>query len=326
MKRKQNFSFGFSDSLLAEVGGVSQEKLHFDVDAICLAHERIRPLAERLGVAPPRPHIAGFGYPHVASLGAEIVFAEGAEPNVRPLLHSVEEIDRLREPEDYLGSAIIRQRLQVVRDLKRRHPDTVNSIGHPLEGPITTAALLMGSDFFLLPYDDPRRAHKLLEFCVRSAIHYAEAISVELGAPIAPGGKGIPDDFAGMLPPNLFDEFVVPYWDGTYEGLKATSRSLHSELLRVEHLPFLPKAGISYYDPSADQYLTPELLRKHSPIKFQSSILSWHIRDLTAQQLQDRYREIAACEPEVITFSMDTLAAEPKIQALLAVAREMRGV
>ena len=39
----QNFSFDFSDSLIAEVGNVPQSALHLDVEAICKANEAIKP-------------------------------------------------------------------------------------------------------------------------------------------------------------------------------------------------------------------------------------------------------------------------------------------
>ncbi len=56
--RKQPYSFGFADSLLAELGDVPLDALHSDVDAICRCYEAIVPLAERLGVKPPRPRLA----------------------------------------------------------------------------------------------------------------------------------------------------------------------------------------------------------------------------------------------------------------------------
>ena len=46
---------------------------------------------------------------------------------------------------------------------------------------------------------------------------------------------------------------------------------LHSELLRVGHLPFLGQLNIGYFDPGTDQYLTPELLRQHCPARFHSA-------------------------------------------------------
>lgn len=323
MQRRQPFSFSFADSLLAQAGGVPLDALHRDVDAICRAHEAVKPIAERLGVQAPKPHLAGFGYTSLAAIGARVIFAEGSEPNVIPMIRTPQDIDHLREPKDYLAADLIQQRLRTLEELKKRHPDAANSIGHLLEGPVTTAALLMGPAFFTLPYDDPARAHKLLDFSVRTALNYAEAITRRLGGSIQPGPKGFPDDFAGMFPPKIFAEFVVPYWERIYQGLKTTQRSLHSELLRLEHMPFLKQLRIEYFDPSADQYLTDELLRQHCPCKFMRSIHSWHVRDLTATELQAMYRRMASFEPYLISFSMSRLEDEPKIRALLAVAREM---
>jgi hypothetical protein len=128
-----------------------------------------------------------------------------------------------------------------------------------------------------------------------------------------------------MFPPAQFAEFVVPYWEKLYDGLQATRRDLHSELLREEHLPFLKDLDIATYDPSADQYLTPELLREKCPVGFTGRIQSWHMRDLSAAELQDMYRRIASCEPVRISFYMKERADEEKIAAILEVARELAG-
>jgi len=320
-EKKQRFSFGFSDSLLAELGCVRQDELHRSVDAIYKAYESVRPLADRLGVKSPKPRIAGFCYPHIVALGAEVVFAEDSEPNVKPIIHSPEEIDSLKEPEDYLANKYIQERLRISDEIRRRYPDSPSFIGHLLEGPITTAVLLMGNDFLMLPYDDPERAHKLLQFCVKSALNYARVISKRLGNIFQ--SNGFPDDFAGMFPPDIFRQFVLPYWEQLFQERKATKRQIHTELLRIEHLPFLKELKIEYFDPGADQYLTPEQLNEHCPCKFQSRILSWHIHDLSADELESMYRKIAESKPYVISFSMSRLEDEPKIKRLLNVARKM---
>jgi len=322
----QPYSFGFCESLMAEHAGISLKSTHFDVAAILKAYDAIKPLAEELGVEAPRPRLAGFGYPHVAALGARVEFPEDGEPNVCPLIRAPEEIDALKEPENYLAAPLIQQRLKTCAELMKRRKDAVpDFIGHPLEGTLTTAVLLMGPDFFTLVYDDPKRAHRLLNFCTESALHYVAALRRHFNgnAPVAPGPRGIPDDFAGMLPPELFGEFVVPYWDRLYKGLHATERHLHSELLREAHLPFLRDLNIEYYDPSADQYLTPELLRRSCPCRFMSRIQSWDLRDLTAGQLENMYRKMAACNPYVIAFYMDDMGQTGKIKCLLKLAREM---
>ncbi|NQU10062.1 hypothetical protein HQ590_04685, partial [bacterium] len=61
------------------------------------------------------------------------------------------------------------------------------------------------------------------------------------------------------------------------------------------------------------------------PVPFQSEILSWHVRDLSAVQLQEIYRAVARCRPTVIVLSMTFLHEEPKIAALLETARELAG-
>ena len=320
----QPFSCGIADSAIAEAGQVPLDALHFDVDAILHAFDAIRPVAERLGIPAPLPKLAGFCYAPLAGLGLEIDFPRNSEPKPKPLISSPDEIDDLTGPDDYLASDVTQRRLAAARALKARCPDANTSIGHTVEGPVTTATLILGQGFFTLPYDAPDRAHKLLDFSVRSAVSYAKAISEHMGAPLAPGPRGIPDDFAGMLGPAMFGEFVVPYWNQLYEGLMATSRSLHSELLRVEHMRFLEQAQIGTFDPSADQYLTPELLRDHCPARFGLSLQNWHVDDLSATELQDRYRHLASFQPSSIGFSLARLDQEPKIQSLLEVAREMQ--
>lgn len=321
--RAQKFSFGIADTAAAEAGGYPLNELHSNVEAICACWDAMRPLAERLGIDPPRPHLAGFSYNHVSTLGAEVVFAEGAECNVVPCIKEPADIDILREPEDYMQAGVVPERLRTLEELQSKRDDAAGAIGHVYEGPVTTAGLLMGERFFTLPYEDPERAHKLLAFSTESAIHYYQAYTLHMGGKIGPHKVVIPDDFAGMLPPDLFGEFVVPYWKRLYEGLDANYRYMHSELLRPDHLPYLVEAGVEEYDPSADQYVTPELLQEVCPVPFTGRIQSWHFRDETVDQLVSRYRRIAACEPTLISFYMTSLWEEEKFGAVLAVAREL---
>jgi len=171
---------------------VPLDALHHDVDAICHAADAARPLAERLGVAPPKPHPAGFSYPHVSTLGAKVVFAEGSEPNVLPCISRPQDIDALREPDDYMACGAVPERLATLAELKRRRPDAAGTIGHAYEGLVTTAVLLMGSDFLMLPSDDPARAHKLLRFCVESAVNYTRALTAHFGGTLSPAAAACP--------------------------------------------------------------------------------------------------------------------------------------
>ena len=323
-RASQAWSFSFTDSLLAEIADVPQALLHYDVDAICRAYDAIVPVADRLGVPQPTPRLAGFAYTHVSTLGAKVLITpDSPEPYVYPCIESLEDIDRLKEPEDYLAAGVIPERLETLRKLKQRRPDAMNFIGHDYEGPITTAVLMMGDRFLMLPYDDPRRAHRLLEFCVHSALNYCRSVREYLGLPVNPGEVWVPDDFAGMFPPEIFAEFVVPYLEKMYSGQQATRRALHSELIRPEHLPFLEELKIDVFDPGTDQYLTPEILRDQCPVPYQLRIKPSEVVSMSADELVQLYQRLASCNPIVIQFSLDRLSDEPKIAALLEIARQM---
>lgn len=54
----QEFTFGFSDALIAQIGEVTLSQLHFDAKAVLKAYDRLSSLAKRLGVPSPRPRLA----------------------------------------------------------------------------------------------------------------------------------------------------------------------------------------------------------------------------------------------------------------------------
>lgn len=324
MRDGQPFSFSFADALVAEAGAVPQAALHTDVDAICHAFDAVRPIAARLGVEPPQPRLAGLTYVHVSTLGATVsVEPDAPEPRITPCIRSPEEIDLLEEPRDYMSCPLVSQRLKLVEKLLERRPDAGTSIGHDFQGPITTAVLLMGQAFFVLPYEDPARAQRLLTFCVRSAVHYVRALRQHRGEAFQPGQRWLPDDFAGIFGPDKFRQLVIPAWDMMYEGLSATWRSLHSELLREEHLPLLAEARIGSFDPGTDQYLSPEALTRSCPALFTLRIRPADVRVLSAGELVQMYEHYASFHPGEITFGLESLADEAKIAALLETARRL---
>lgn len=134
IKMGQEFGFRFADSLLSEAGEIELSKLHSNLSAILKAYESIKPLAKRLGVGPPVPRLAGFTYPHVASLGARIDFTKDGEPKPFPIIHELEDIDKLKEPEDYLSVPLIQERIKLCNEIRKRSPASPKTIGHKLEG------------------------------------------------------------------------------------------------------------------------------------------------------------------------------------------------
>lgn len=319
----QKFYCGISERYIAKYAGIKLSQLHFDADAIVFAYEKAKEIASRIGIEDPVPRLAGFAYPHVASLGCEILFPEDSEPKPLPLIKNARDIDNLREPDDYLSAPLIQKKLHALEKLLEKVPNAPRTIGHLYEGPVTTAILLMGEKFLTLPYDDPERAHKLLKFSAESAVNYANAIREKLGIPIVPEPVSIPDDFAGLFSPVIFEEFVLPYWEILYSGMNATARHLHSELLKLEHLKLLKHVRIDLFDPSADQYLTPEILMKYCPCEFTLLIKEWEIDALSIEEIEALYQRYAACKPKSISFWLCFAKHEEKIKSLLRKARSM---
>ena len=318
----QRYGFSIAVTAGAEAAGVSLHALHTDIDAICRAHDALVPLAERLGVDPPQPGLAGLAYCHVSTVGCEVVISsESVEPWVRPCISDPADIDDLAEPDDYLAAGVVPERLALAERLKAVRPDASTGIGHDYEGPVTTAVLMMGQGFFTLPFDDPARAHRLMEFVTRSAVNYARTLRAHQGRPVGGGRQGICDDFAGMFGPEQFAEFAAPYWEMMYQGLEAESRGMHSELLREQHMGFLAAAAIDEYDPSVDQYLTPETLERSCPVPYTLRMWPSEVRDHSAEELVEMYRYRASFEPVSISFALSCLSEEEKAAALLEVAR-----
>ena len=133
----------------------------------------------------------------------------------------------------------------------------------------------------------------------------------------------IGDDFAGMFPPEMFKEFVVPYWEMIYGGMGSAVRELHCELLRPDHLDFLIGLKIDSYDPGVNGYLEPEILRERCRVSYMLRIRPAWVQQQSAGELVRLYRHFATFDPTFITFGLDRLADEHKIAELLKTASEM---
>ncbi len=67
-----------------------------------------------------------------------------------------------------------------------------------------------------------------------------------------------------------------------------------------------------------------EKLAAACPCEFHLRIWPSIMRDYSTEQLLELYRNFASYSPHVITFALDRLDQEPKITALLALARKLQ--
>lgn len=263
-------------------------------------------------------------YLGVASLGAHVIFPEDEQPMVRNqgrILPDTAEIERLRAPSPY-DCELMQRYIAIHHFMCSQVPGEQVGMGHGQAGPISTAVLLRGDAFFEDLYANPRAAHALLSLVTDLEIAFRRATREVSGA--HPCGASVSDDFAGCISAPMWPEFVLPYWSRLLEAQGPGTRSLHSELLRREHLRFLPQLGFDVFDPGMDQYLTVKMIREEIDIPF-----TWNIftsRDMlqgTPASIQAAYRQAVADGAPMMTVEVCRHTPRENIHAYLEVARAL---
>lgn len=265
----------------ATLAGVPFHLLFTDLDAIVEAYAKGRPLAEELfgpDVGMGGPGWAGNSYGHVNALGGELTFPEGSEVGASPIYGSLDEgIAALRRDVDFEKQGMFPFYLDLWERLKRAFPDyELPFTGFKAEGPVTSAWLLRGHDFFMDILDQPEKAKEYLDLVTSSEIKYNKLIRRINGQPeVTESGQGLADDGAAMISPALWPELVMPILERHYAEQTRGLRGAHIEDLKVEHLPFLDELRLSSYDPSVSLKLTPALIRDNCRVPFVWRLIGW---------------------------------------------------
>ena len=193
-------------------------------------------------------------------------------------------------------------------------------LGHGQEGPITTAVLLRGTQFFLDLVDRPSFAHRLLDLSVEVYIRFARFAREVSGLP--GDAWELCDDHAGNIGPGMWPEFVVPYWRRIYEAMGG-ERRLHSELLHQKHLKFVHELDIVHLDFGEDQHIAlPEAVDTLN-IPF-----SWHILSVqdmlqgTPDRIREKYRSCVHQGAPIMAVDIFPGTPVENIQAFVSAARE----
>ncbi len=280
---------------IAYLGGVSMREFFLDkekcAEAWRVAGEKIY---DYFGDLLPMRSVSGppISYGHIICLGCPVEYPEDGEPNVKPVFTSIDEgIKALKEKEniDYSMQPIFKHYYEMCSFLQEKFPDQkVGLSGLGLEGPLTSAILMRGLDFLYDLYDEPEKTKEFLSLLTDSIIGFKRFINRINGLPeIDPEGCGLADDFASLVPPDLWPEFVVPYWNRYYEGLTTGSRSVHCENLSPAHLKYLRDVNLSHYQPSVSNMLTLENVKANTDIPFDWLLYAYHITEMSDEQIQE---------------------------------------
>jgi len=259
---------------MGTLAGVRFDLLFRDVDSIVLAYAKGGAAAREMfgpDVGWAGPGWAGISYGHINCLGAELVFPEDSEVAHRPTYGNLREaVDALSTDVDFTRQGLFPFYLELWENLKKAFPKhTIPFGGFGAEGPLTTAWLLRGHDFFMDLYDDPPLAKKYLALVTRSVVRYQQTLARINGNPdVSPSGAFLVDDGAAMIPPPMWPEFVLPFLQEYYTALTTGTRGAHIEDLRAPHLGYLDDLGLDHYDPSVSPRLTPALIRDSCNVPF----------------------------------------------------------
>lgn len=304
IKGKSNPPFTWSTPVSYEVfpylAGIPLRLFHLEPSA-CVKSFRLgrEALREIFGDDIPVPacYCPPLSYGHIACLGTEVLFPENGAPGVRPVCSSIDEGIRVMRAETvFENNELFKLYLRMQVYLQKEFPEEkVAFSGFGWEGPITSAVLLRGQDFYVDLYDYPEKAKEFLNMLTTSIIRFTRfCATVNSDPEVSPRGGGLCDDFAALIPPDLWPEFVLPYWDQYYKGITTGSRSLHCEDLSPAHLKYLKTLNVASFDPDKSSKLSPTIIARNTEVPFAWSLQSYEYACMTIQDVEDWVLESVA--------------------------------
>lgn len=327
------WSVGSGQGALRLVTGTPIREFNLNPDVCIDAYRRGRPmLREMFGeeVSLPGPCTPAVSYGHVNCLGSELLFPEGGEVAHTHIYSSLEEgLRALQRPVDFAAAGMAPFYLGFRERMREAFPGETVGFGFGDEGPITTGYELRGEGFFTDILDNPPLAREFLCAVVESVLAFHRWFcSLDNRPPVNPDGGGMCDDLASVVPPRVFRDMVLPFWEQYYAGITTGRRSAHVEDLRAEQLPFLEEIGLSSYDPSISPRLNPQIIAEHCRVPFYWRLGCFHCWEMSCLDVEDFVFQATADGASGVTL----VVAEPlcnnegvaKVHAFVRAAKEAK--
>lgn len=279
------------------LGGISDREFYTDPQACIEAWRKANAAMSeffcgyfqtKAPTAPP------FSYGHLVCLGAPYRIPEHGEPNVKPFAEDIDEaieILKAKRGQDFSDNDLFRHYVMMNTEIEKAFPGTKVPLATGLgyEGIITSAVLMRGQDFLCDLYDEPEKVHEFLNLLNESIIEYKKFLNAFHGRPILDTyGSWLADDFASLVPPTMWQEFVTPYWRQFFENVTVPNgkRTVHCENTIPAQLRYLKEVGLGHYQPSVADALTIENIRENTDVPFDWLLYAFHIVNMTDAEIE----------------------------------------
>jgi len=323
---------GATVTALMELTGIPIKEFNLNPAAGIELFRRGRPLIRDMfgqDVELPQLTIPPISYGHINGLGAELLFPDEGEVNHTKICDTLEKgIELLKKDVDFATAGMAPFYLEYRRKMSEAFDGENCYFYYGYEGPITTAYTLRGDKVFYDPYDTPELFKKFMQLLVKSIIEFVHFHAKVSGNPsVNPDIGGMADDISSMFSPEMWPDFVIPYWDRYYRGITTGRRKAHVEDLRPDHLPFLEEIGLIEYDPSVSHKINPKIISQKCRVPFWWRLVSFHYPPLTCSDVSDFvFKAVADGASFVITLVAATMCNDEtvkKVHAFIEAAKEV---
>lgn len=317
---------------LLEITGIPIKEFNLHPKACIEVYRKGRPRIRELcgeDVGLPGVSTPPISYGHPNGLGSELTFPEGGEVAHEHIYASLREgIRALKEPVDFARAGMAPFYLDFRRELQEAFPDEPVGFGYGLEGPITTAYELRGEGFFFDLMDEPMLTREFFGLLTESILDFHKFRSKVLDQPVInPESGGMCDDISSMVPPNMFSEYVLPYWEQYYRGVTSGIRRAHVEDLRPDQLKYLEDIGLSSYDPSISPKINPEIIAERCRVPFGWRLGSFHYPYMTCSDIRDFvFKAVGDGASYIFTYVSSTMTNAKTIEKVHAFIRAAEDV
>ena len=326
-KKKVRSSLGVSAEAATEVAGIPLKPFLTDPEVMFDVCERADEFFNReYGLRVP-PHVPLHGWWSLVLLDIEIEWPDDGWPHPVTRLERAEDVDRLRIPDgDFFEHPALAPVIEYDKAVCRVTGQRSHLHDGMALGPVTFARTLRGDDFFIDLYDSPKWALRLMEFATEFHLRFQEQLLAYTGG--EPGGlMHIADDFAGMIPPAMWDEFVLPHWGRIFRergvGVGYETRMLHSELMKPEQQTMAARQlPINAIECGEDPHVTVEDMNA-TGLEYW-----WHVKALemlhgTPEEVETSFRDAAeGGAPRIVSGITHREIPPENIRAFLRVAKE----